>query len=161
MNVSVKLGFPLVEMEHVPPLGWKRTRAGIFGDCMRACVASVLGLPREEVPHFVQQAWDLGDRTSSGWWALLRDWAQRRGGDFMATYEVWDNYPNLTIADGVSMRGTPHVVVADAQGNPFYDPHPMGGGLIELRGYFLWCAPYAGGWPDSTPHMLDKLELAT
>lgn len=46
------------------------------GDCFRACVASVLELPIEEVPHFCSPAVMAG---GVGWWAFFLDWCWLRG----------------------------------------------------------------------------------
>jgi hypothetical protein len=45
--------------------------AGLIGDCFRACVASVLELELNEVPHFCE-SWD-------NWYALFQEWVTDRG----------------------------------------------------------------------------------
>lgn len=54
------------------------------GDCLKACVASVLELPYEDVPHFAVGEWKLNPMTGEkpkdvGWSSALNDWLLRGG----------------------------------------------------------------------------------
>lgn len=48
---------------------------GEWGDCHRTCVAMLLGLPRDDVPHWAAEAKDDTDL----FWALQEDWLRARG----------------------------------------------------------------------------------
>lgn len=105
--------------------------AGISGDCFRACVATILARPYDEVPHFVLYV---------SWWSYARQWARDRGGDFACWYfDDWHvRLPKpeilrpLFIATGLSPRGGfNHCVVVDEGLNIIHDPHPSRAGLAS------------------------------
>ena len=50
---------------------------GIFGDCVRAAIASLLGVRAEIVPHFLQEAFEAGD--SDLMLDRVNDWLRSRG----------------------------------------------------------------------------------
>lgn len=56
------------------------------GDCIRCCIASILELPRIDVPHFVQTYPD-SDGSSPGWWNYMQEWLGSRG-LVAATFEL-------------------------------------------------------------------------
>lgn len=63
----------------------------VRGDCVKCCVASILELPYEDVPHFVADEW-LIDGSRIWWLAALNDWLQYRGFNLEATQDVyWKN----------------------------------------------------------------------
>lgn len=103
--------------------------SGQPGDCLRAAVASVLALPREDVPHF------LTVRTDGDWLQALVDWACARGYDVQwqdpARWPVDGDTPGgCVVAVGKSPRAVHHAVVADAvTGALLHDPHPSRAGL--------------------------------
>lgn len=103
---------------------------GTWGDCMRACVASLLDLPREAVPHFFAG----GVETSAEF--------DRRVADFLATHgliELQLLAPSKTamhftrdcyhLIYGHTERGTYHAVVG-LNGAMVHDPHPSRAGLL-------------------------------
>lgn len=112
---------------------------GIMGDCWRCCVAAVIGLPAEDVPHFVQGSADpMGD---------TQKWLNERGAilvgvrgkpfDFTAW---WDESSRESLALQLPViqcgptartrqRGQHHAVVS-YKGELVYDPHPDATGLI-------------------------------
>jgi hypothetical protein len=106
---------------------------GVRGDCFRACVASILELPIEDVPHFVAIEKD--------WWGEVQRWLAkwdlfalwiRVGEDFMLGWPAETTY---CILNGESPRakGRKHCVVARLDGWNFevvHDPHPEGGGIV-------------------------------
>jgi hypothetical protein len=126
-----------------------------LGDCLSACVASILELSLEEVPHFCHP--------EANWPHNYRDWFGDRG--LVAIELKWPPAVNdvkmrmslplgtYFIAHGISPRGPwQHAVVAviddsDPQGwSIVHDPHPAGGGLIELKGlsFFGFKEPWRG-----------------
>lgn len=106
------------------------------GDCLRACVASVLDLDLDDVPHFVQYIEHPEGSKNIWYWALV---------GFCAAYgwkvdyvEKGDETPaprGWTFIDGKSPRGHSHVVVGH-DGTMVHDPHPSGAGLMGVVGWF-------------------------
>ena len=100
-------------------------KEGRFGNCFQACVASILELPLEEVPHFCAE---------DDWWGLLTRWLYKRGlfaVDICVTgglttaglpKGVW------VIVSGSGGRGTQHAVIGKYDGGKDFtlshDPHP-------------------------------------
>lgn len=137
---------------------------GVLGDCLRACVASVLELDRAEVPHFV--ALGVGDAEDEGmeWWEEMRSWLAER--DLECWYiseEYYDpkfltraSYEELLVS-GKTVRGNgkvQHVCVAEPDGSVLHDPHPSRAGLISIDGYYLF-APL-GTWAEVSEDLLNK-----
>jgi hypothetical protein len=115
------------------------------GDCLRACIATVTGLPYELVPHFAQHV---------SWWDYMRRWARRRGADWACVLPVDGSIRHAFedpdrragkgwyIGSGPSPRGPfRHVVVVDADLQLVHDPHPSGAGVTVVDEVFVWCQP--------------------
>ena len=117
---------------------------GQWGDCFRACIASFVDQPIEEVPH----VFDEGRRADEAYpildtylgslgyrHALIAFQAHHRREvlDMMETTN-----PNVYwIFHGMSPRNQNHVVICKG-GFCIHDPHPDGGGVTEKcdDGYF-------------------------
>lgn len=103
---------------------------GGIGDCLRASVATLLGLDAREVPHFVkvgiERSGDFYDEAGV-WWDTLLDFLDEQG--MRLTARIPEDHPYL--ASGLSPRGTQHVVVFDGDGTMF-DPHPSRDGLLDV-----------------------------
>lgn len=110
-------------------------------DCLVACLATVLGLPYDNVPHFVRDH-------STAWSEAMRGWLDEHG------YEVvcFDNhYPRkgLYLADGWTDRATPHMTVWRGV-DMIHDPHPSRAGLTNIRRTY-WLMPLTPATPPETP----------
>lgn len=124
--------------------------SGQPGDCLRAAVAAVLELPRDEVPHF------LTVRADGDWLAALVEWASSRGYAVRwrdpAVWPVLEVTPGgVVIAVGKSPRAVHHAVVADAvSGELLHDPHPSRAGFTgpALAQLLLVPAPHADRSPS-------------
>lgn len=105
------------------------------GDCLRACVATILGLDLHEVPHFVQYL-DHPEGTDPHlwYWALL-GFCDAHG--WRVDYTQGDPPVGLSLASGTSARGHGHVCVA-MDGEIVHDPHPARSGLVEIDGWFTF-----------------------
>lgn len=101
---------------------------GQHGDCMRACIASILDLPREEVPHFAQ----LDAQGEGNFWLMLAEFCRSRGYSFVTVrgQVVWAEDDIYHVISGPSPRikGGFHAIVG-RNGRPFHDPHPSRAGL--------------------------------
>src|SRR6266581_6866987 len=109
---------------------------GVVGNCFAACLASLLEIPLDDVPHF------FGASTDS-WRKDLNLWLARRGLSFI---DVW--CPNPTnfqwyvteqlsqvgyyVLSGPSPRykSVEHAVIAKG-GKIVFDPHPSKAGLAD------------------------------
>lgn len=103
----------------------------IVGDCWRTAIACILGRPRDEVPHFIANAWR--DPDPGRWWKAAQEWL---GGEGFALrhFEAIDHarpWGKFLIATGRSPRGDwHHSVVIDADTmEVVHDPHPSGAGV--------------------------------
>lgn len=99
------------------------------GNCFQSCVASILDLPINEVPHFVCVPGD--------WFSAFERWALERGywvamvaGSI--TPSPWAGY---AIANGISVRNTHHSVVYFGD-ELAHDPNPVGGGLATVESFY-------------------------
>lgn len=106
---------------------------GQVGDCFRAVIATLVGVPAGEVPHFVKLGDAEGDTDASGsrWWDLTLDWLYAR--------HLWiENLPvdpvpqRPHLASGPGPRGLQHCVAVDTDGT-VHDPHPSRAGLLSVN----------------------------
>jgi len=102
-----------------------------YGDCMRACIASLLDLPIAEVPHFLRDA----DGDAQKFWGGVLDFAEARGWDYLSAFpehrpELAEAMGGYHIMGGPSPRGGGllHAVVGK-EGQIVFDPHPSKAGL--------------------------------
>lgn len=100
------------------------------GDCMRACVASILELPIEQVPHFAYD--DDGERDESEFWNRYIAFLRSRGFVFIRCSATTPGLDTDYIACGPGPRGCGHAVVY-RQGVMVHDPHPSRAGLTEVH----------------------------
>ncbi len=98
---------------------------GVWGDCMRAVIASLLDLPRNEVPHFLHEA--KGDRYQFD--LLVAKFCQSKGLVYMqCLMEAW-SLPADAVVYHEIMGPSPrdptlfHAVVG-RNGEIVHDPHP-------------------------------------
>jgi hypothetical protein len=109
-----------------------------LGDCLRACIASLLDLDASEVPHFVQIGSDAGDTATEGnrWYDELRRFLTARGmdvawcpADRVGEFLPWSLHDEVLVC-GPSPRGVfSHIVVGTPDGTVLHDPHPSRDGL--------------------------------
>jgi hypothetical protein len=113
---------------------------GTYGDCFRCCIASILDLPAEEVPHFC--GYDF-DQDPARWYRDLTAWLAPRGLSYFGL-EVnpdqfgpqWfsgieaSGFSCFHIMSGETERGTRHSVVG-RNGELAHDPHTSRSGLAR------------------------------
>lgn len=108
---------------------------GQWGDCTRTCIACLLGLAPEDVPHEHREMSGAEQR------ALYDDFIARKGvGRIWIAFQAssvaeavdwatqWSNGLHFLLS-GESPRGTNHVVIGHG-GQIVHDPHPDGGDII-------------------------------
>lgn len=118
-----------------PARGDGHDAQGRPGDCWKTCIAAILDLPMEAVPHFVE----FGD----AWWDKTRDFVNAAT-DGMKEILWWEHVGHAPhgieffIATGDSPRGDfQHAVIADNTGQTIHDPHPSRAGLAGLATQFF------------------------
>jgi hypothetical protein len=130
-------------------------KEGDVGDCMNACIASILEIPYEEVPFFNKIARETGE----GWFSILWGFLKERGFTFHGTFtpkwvtcnRVGYNFGKQVIynladfdspgvkgyfmAFGPSYRNAPggHAVVVDKNCLLVHDPHPSRMGVSKIE----------------------------
>ncbi len=114
---------------------------GIYGDCFRCAVASILEVPALAVPHFMNYPWKEGDSDGGRWYPEFCRWLKLRGLTYLEltiatdlkpeewfasiAAEGFDTYHTLS---GRSPRAL-HTVVG-RNGLVVHDPHPSKDGLV-------------------------------
>lgn len=127
---------------------------GKIGDCWRCCIAAVLGLPAEDVPHFLQG--DDGeynpccDADTQRWlngrgYVLTYAYSQGRTQRALGFPCYSKECPSVAlIAAGPTPRsrglGKHHAVVM-LDGQIVYDPHPSEAGLTAIAEEYLIFKP--------------------
>jgi len=102
----------------------------ILGDCFRACVASILEFPIEEMPNFWEQTQDVSE-----FWKMNNGWLMENKGLRCLHFQLSPEDKHvvedlLCVACAKSPRGdSDHAVVW--QNGLLHDPHPSGAGLAE------------------------------
>lgn len=107
---------------------------GRFGDCYRACVASMLGMRLLDVPHFVMDAWNGTNYNADYEIRAVREWLKPRdlGLVVIACESLFSDshYQGvMAIVTGRGPRNLNHCCIYRG-GELYHDPHPIGGGLI-------------------------------
>lgn len=103
-------------------------------DCMRCCLATVLGLDYERVPDFVSTDFGYDQRAEVARWLDsigCRAVALQACGDGELLCSTFEIPSGLWIAGGPTQRGTNHAVVYDG-GAMVHDPHPSRAGLLAI-----------------------------
>lgn len=109
-----------------------QTRVGRKGNCLSACLASILEIPLQLVPDFA------ADTDSDEEFLLAVDaWLAKKGLRYRQV-AVGETAPvGYHTTEGLSPRGGQHAVVAK-DGAPVWDPHPPDGtgrGLVRPERY--------------------------
>lgn len=115
-----------------------------MGNCLSACVASLLNRPLDEVPHFGEEGLALGDTLADGvghgtaWWAMLLGYMAANGLAPVELDDVDQAEPGeYLLVAGPSPRGIMHQVIY-RDGALWHDPHPAKDGLAEVREVLAW-----------------------
>jgi hypothetical protein len=118
--------------------------AGTFGDCVRACIASLLELPAEDVPHFYHDDCDgeTGNARISEWLAgrgLVPFWSAFPGSDPLDAVLQHMNAinPNVHYMLYGNTGFGDHVVVCQG-GKIVHDPAWVPDGLAAPNSSGLW-----------------------
>jgi len=99
---------------------------GVYGNCMQAAMASLLGKSLDAVPHFGAFTW---------WPGAMTLWLHGEGLD-MTRIDAPPIPQERALLVGKSPRNNAHMVVSEG-GEIVWDPHPTRGGLVEVTGAIL------------------------
>jgi hypothetical protein len=100
------------------------------GNCFSACVASLLELPIEEVPHF---------GSDDTWWATFQAWLKPRG-LYAVLFKVDSDEqrpPGFHVVSGRSPRHDALHAVVGKGAEIAHDPHPSRDGLVSIEDVVL------------------------
>jgi len=134
---------------------------GPRGSCMAACLASLLELPIQAVPHeaFLRQPGDTG---RFQWAERLDAWLSQFG--LYALHFMADPrsaiFPGCYhIITGISLRGRPHACVGWGP-EVVHDPHPDKTGLSEIDGFVLLVPTWSRGSnnPEANSRKLEEFQ---
>lgn len=108
------------------------------GNCWQACLASLLDLPLDDVPHFV----DIDEQGGEDWWHSTVTWLWEKG----FAMHVPDTHPEngYYLVTGKSPRGDFYHVVVYRNGELDHDPHPDGAGVLTEE-HFVYIERYRNG----------------
>jgi len=121
------------------------------GDCFAACVASILEVPLGNLPNFCV------DFPSDTWFADSNEWLLRYCGVGLHDFRCEEPFPWISlygefgpyyIVSGTSPRGLMHACVG-RDGKVVHDPHPDGGGLLDIDSYTVFVAMQPERWRDA------------
>ncbi len=118
-------------------------------DCLRCCIATVLGLRYGDVPDFVAEA-------PSRWATNMARWANELGrpvvrvqatgdGEIMAS--IFEGPGGLWIASGPTERETNHAVVYKGT-TMMHDPHSSRAGLLKITAATVFATTQERGNTD-------------
>lgn len=129
------------------------------GNCVSACVATLLGVPIDRVPHFVEYGLALGDepedKVSNGnaWWAMMLGYFYGAGYELVEVAGIGDaEQDEYLLVAGMSPRGVLHQVIY-RDGHLWHDPHPSRDGVIDVQ-EVLAVRPLSGF--DHSPTQLEE-----
>lgn len=100
---------------------------GPGGNCLVACVASIMDLSIGEMPEI--------STDDPYWWETLQKWLSDRRWKIRHRPRAADVPAGYAIANGPADRGLLHSCVA-LDGVIVHDPHPSRAGLIEVNSWF-------------------------
>lgn len=111
---------------------------GSYGDCMRACIASLLDRRSSEVPHFFD--YDQRARGAGPGIEAMNEWLQALGWGYIEIFVAHPFHPTVVrnylrgfhVMLGLSPRGVPHAVIGRG-GVLFHDPSPSRLGITPIR----------------------------
>ena len=131
------------------------------GNCVAACVATLLDLPLDRVPHFIEFGIAYGDSqevesasAGNNWWAMMLGFLAGHGLWVVELDKVTDaEVDEPVLVAGMSPRGVVHQVIYRS-GRLWHDPHPSRAGVLDVRGV-LAVRPLPGF--DHTPTPIQSI----
>lgn len=103
----------------------------VRGNCLQACIASLLELPIEEVPHFVQDETDHDNHDDWYWLKKVQEFLKPLGKRLVPSQPVGNFAETYQLIVGQSPRNVGHGVIYQ-NGKLVHDPHPSNQGLALI-----------------------------
>jgi len=113
-----------------------------YGDCFRACIASLLELPIDEVPHV------LNSPKPSRWYEDILQWLGKRGLAYIEYRVTDEDMKHWQLLWGVDNLHIYHIITGQSprdkkiyhsviglNGQIVFDPHPDNTGLVSIKSY--------------------------
>ena len=103
-----------------------QTKDGKQGNCMSACIASLMGITIDDVPNFFEIS-----NNDKEWWIELRKWlATHHFGIMTINFEQgWaERFNGYLIVSGISQRDIFHATIWK-NGKMVHDPHSSKSGI--------------------------------
>lgn len=103
------------------------------GNCMSACLASILDIPLSEVIDTANP-----EIRANGFWTAIHDWLGDKGLRMrqVSPHDVFLN-GRYSIATGPSPRGNFHHAVIYFGNQLNFDPHPSNAGLVRVITHYV------------------------
>ena len=137
---------------------------GVFGDCYRTCLAAMLGMPRDSVPHWVKTMepalWESKVQPKYDKWLAkkgLQELAIPVQDAGLENILEWQNtrtrMPTIAMLTGQSGTGCNHVVLVSG-GKIIHDPGQNDPGIIGPSGdgfyWVTWLIPLSASLLEQT-----------
>ena len=115
-----------------------------YGNCLVACIASILGEPIDEVPN-LYTFYGLDDKENTEienhlWFKVINLWLEKKYKKTLVKHSLEEEtHEPFVIMRGLSMRGKPHTCIFEnREGNlvPYFDPHPTTEYLSKQHYYY-------------------------
>jgi hypothetical protein len=112
--------------------GVRQTAFGDEGNCLRAAVATITGIPLADVVDVLD-----GARPEAEWYDRLEQWAGEHG--WLTDPRAPDEPPpGLSIASGVTTRGPQTHAIVAKDGCAWWDPHPSDAYIVSVDYYIAF-----------------------
>jgi hypothetical protein len=117
-------------------------RRTTYGNCLIACISSILEISIHEVPNiYTFYGLDQKDTPTESqmWFKIMNIWLNYKFNKVLVKHEITQptNHPYV-IMRGLSMRKKPHTCIYENNNGQFvnfFDPHPTMEGLCEFHYY--------------------------
>ena len=115
-----------------------------YGNCLVACIASILGEPIDEIPN-LYTFYGLDDKENTEtenhlWFKVINLWLEKKYKKTLVKHSLEEEtHEQFVIMRGLSMRGKPHTCIFEnREGNlvPYFDPHPTTEYLSKQHYYY-------------------------
>ena len=115
-----------------------------YGNCLVACIASILGEPIDEIPN-LYTFYGLDDKENTEtenhlWFKVINLWLEKKYKKTLVKHSLEEEtHEQFVIRRGLSMRGKPHTCIFEnREGNlvPYFDPHPTTEYLSKQHYYY-------------------------
>ncbi len=115
-----------------------------YGNCLVACIASILGEPIDEVPN-LYTFYGLDDKENTEtenhlWFKVINMWLEKKHKKVLTKHSLdEETNESFVIMRGLSKRGKPHTCIYENRSNqlvPYFDPHPTSEYLSAEHYYY-------------------------